>query len=113
MVGELAGLALDAAHLGERLIHRRDGVDGAGLDALPILVAVVADAVGLGELVVPRNADETLQPKKRPTSSQHRVRYWLTSKPDPAFDDKCADNAGSTRLSPTPMTAIARSPSTR
>jgi|HubBroStandDraft_3_1064219.scaffolds.fasta_scaffold78172_1 transposase-like protein len=27
--------------------------------------------------------------KKRPTS--HRFRYWLTPKPDPAFDAKCAD----------------------
>jgi transposase len=29
--------------------------------------------------------------KKKPCLQPHRVRYWLTPKPDPAFDAKCAD----------------------
>jgi transposase len=29
--------------------------------------------------------------KKEADLKPHRVRYWLTPKPDPAFDDKCAD----------------------
>jgi hypothetical protein len=32
--------------------------------------------------------------KKRPDIKPHRIRYWLTSKPDPAFDAKCADICG-------------------
>ncbi len=29
--------------------------------------------------------------KKEADLQPHRVRYWLTPKPDPAFDTKCAD----------------------
>src|SRR5262249_21938871 len=29
--------------------------------------------------------------KKEADLKPHRVRYWLTAKPDPAFDTKCAD----------------------
>ena len=29
--------------------------------------------------------------KKEADLKPHRIRYWLTSKPDPAFDSKCAD----------------------
>jgi hypothetical protein len=29
--------------------------------------------------------------KKEADLKPHRVRYWLTPKPDPAFDAKCAD----------------------
>ena len=32
--------------------------------------------------------------KKEADLKPHRVRYWLTPKPDPAFDDKCADICG-------------------
>ena len=36
--------------------------------------------------------------KKRPTSSRIAFRYWLTPKPDPAFDAKCAESARCTKL---------------
>jgi hypothetical protein len=32
-----------------------------------------------------------LNPRKEADLKPHRFRYWLTPKPDPAFDAKCAD----------------------
>ena len=40
--------------------------------------------------------------KKRPTSSRISVRYWLTPKPDPAFDTKCADICAVYKAAATP-----------
>src|SRR6202048_420832 len=74
------------------------------------------DCDGLRETVGERAADQPLEPardcrrsdtprsgaehlatlsgaffKKEADLKPHRVRYWLTPKPDPAFDTKCAD----------------------
>jgi hypothetical protein len=40
-------------------------------------------------------ADEAIRRGLVPADLKpHRVRYWLTPKPDPAFDAKCADICG-------------------
>ena len=51
--------------------------------------------------------------KKEADLKPHRFRYWLTPKPDPAFDAKCADICEVYKAAPAPTRPIARSPSTR
>ena len=43
--------------------------------------------------------------KKEADLKPHRVRYWLTPKPDPAFDAKCADICAVYKTAATPMDA--------
>jgi hypothetical protein len=50
-------------------------------EALPDLPSVATSSTTLGGALFKKEAD--LKP--------HRFRYWLTPKPDPAFDAKCAD----------------------
>jgi hypothetical protein len=40
--------------------------------------------------------------KKEADLKPHRVRYWLTPKPDPAFDAKCADICAVYKAAATP-----------
>jgi hypothetical protein len=40
--------------------------------------------------------------KKEADLKPHRIRYWLTPKPDPAFDAKCADICAVYKAAATP-----------
>src|SRR5207237_9318563 len=51
--------------------------------------------------------------KKEADLKPHRIRYWLTPKPDPAFDFKCADICAVYKAAAAQTTLTARFPSTK